>query len=895
MQLSRRIKKISAKSSPENSALSLPVYIHSIDTANMMEYLYVHRLSPLERECLSGASDAERIRLVRLLGMLHDIGKFTPGFQSKIVHSIDNYGDLLNRESVPISVLSDAVPHALAGEVILLWAKLDKNICEIVGSHHGKPQEKPKALDIATYPSSYCSGNSELWHSIWKEWIDYSLCYCGFDEAPSFSKLSKKSKVILSGMLIMADWIASNQYYFPLYAVDTEIPHNVIETRINNAMKRLRFTDIWRSTSTIMDSEMFQSKFGFSGNELQTAVISELSNSEKPGIVIIEAQMGVGKTEAALAAAEIMAAKLGCGGLFFGLPTQATANCIFERCVDWLQNQKLDNAVSMRLAHANSGFIEAYSSLPTRADEVVTFDEDSNISQNAVIAHSWFAGNKRALLSDFVIGTVDQLLMASLKQKHFMLRHLGLAGKVVIIDECHAYDAYMNTYLDRTLTWLGAYNVPVIILSATLPGERRAGLLNAYLKKTDAENVDYEKIGTSRAYPLITYSDGKTVVQKEDIIISSPKRNVQIQKLDNSMIADVISEEMIDGGCVGIIVNTVKKAQSLAQMLKSCLPSMKVVLYHSQFIMKDRANIEKKLISLVGKKSLPKDRDNVIVIGTQVLEQSLDIDFDLLITDLCPMDLLLHRHKRARPALLETPRCFVLNTEQNIDDSIDSLIYDKWLLHKTSTELPPTVTLPSDISPLVQRVYGGSPESSCDDKVKGYYEEYKAKKENKKQRAEVFCIAEPSNGKFGNTLHGMLNQGFTSDKKAEAKVRDGSESVELIILAHKTENTVETVDGSLNISVNTCPSYEEAIELSKHRLRLPSALCSEYKIDGTISELEKMSLQVAEFQSSGLLAGELFLVLDSNYKAKLNGYCLSYSSEEGLVTIKEGGGKENGA
>lgn len=107
--------------------------------------------------------------------------------------------------------------------------------------------------------------------------------------------------------------------------------------------------------------------------------------------------------------------------------------------------------------------------------------EQGEVDADPLQTHAFFRGRKTKLLANLVVGTVDQLLMAALNRKHVMLRQLGLTGKVVILDECHAYDAYMNTYLDRVLNWLGAYHVPVILLSATLPGQRRAELLRAYL------------------------------------------------------------------------------------------------------------------------------------------------------------------------------------------------------------------------------------------------------------------------------------------------------------------------------------------------------------------------------------------------------------------------------
>ena len=160
---------------------------------------------------------------------------------------------------------------------------------------------------------------------------------------------------------------------------------------------------------------------------------------------------------------------------------------------------------SIQLAHAAADLNDDYHALVS--GNTVMYDEDGS----GLVVHSGLSGRKQALLSDFVIGTVDQMLLAALKQKHVMLRHLGLAGKVVIVDECHAYDAYMNQYLDRILTWLGVYKVPVIILSATLPSARRTEMIKAYLGHKSGGSASWMH---SLDYPQLTYTDGNSVMQK---------------------------------------------------------------------------------------------------------------------------------------------------------------------------------------------------------------------------------------------------------------------------------------------------------------------------------------------------------------------------------------------
>ena len=477
--------------------------------------------------------------------------------------------------------------------------------------------------------------------------------------------------------------------------------------RVDRAWEALDLTSPWEVQSDVTEPGAFAERFGFPPNEVQRAMLEAVSQVQEPGVFILEAQMGVGKTEAALGAAEILAKHGGEGGIFFGLPTQATANGIFGRLLAWAEKQPDGLEHSIKLAHGMAELNEAYLRLQqdtVQVEEDLEADPDVD-PESRVMVHQWFRGNKQGLLADFVIGTVDQLLLAALKQKHVMLRHLGLAGKVVVIDECHAYDAYMNCYLDRALTWLGRYKVPVILLSATLPAKRRVELVRAYLNGRTAPDGLWQ---TCRGYPLLTWTDGKRVEQTTIPLETEPRR-VETFPLTEEQLTDTLRSALREGGCAGVIVNTVKKAQAVAARLRAELPEFEVVVFHAQFLMPDRAAKEEALMKRIGKHSTPEQRDKLIVVGTQVLEQSLDIDLDFLVTELCPMDLLLqrigrlHRHEgRARPRPVAQARCAVLDTGTEDFDEGSKAVYGEWLLWRTRKFLPTAITLPDDIAPLVQ-------------------------------------------------------------------------------------------------------------------------------------------------------------------------------------------------
>ncbi len=887
MILSKNLRLMVAKSDRVNSNRWLPFWMHSMDVAKVSEYLYCTRFAGLSEIC--GISFEQLKKIIVLLGYLHDIGKLTELFQAKILRSIPAQKSVLEYYNVIFSQFEefankDKSPHALCGESILLNAGFSDDFCSIIGAHHGIPQNANSKKHIESYPTHYygLKRNSQFWNSLWDEWISFSLTKAEIASLNEILILPKRVQVLLSGLLIMADWIASDQTKFKLIEIDN-IPNinDYPADRFRTAMEQLAFPDVWEPEHFTITEKIFHDYFSFPENKIQSSVIKAVSDCKNTGIFILEAPMGKGKTEAAFAAAEMLAKKNGKTGVFIGLPTQATANGIFERTLNWAEHLSTRFYHSIRLAHSNAYFQPVFANIQRSMPQV---DEDA---ESGLVVHSFFNGSKQSCLADFVVGTVDQLLMCALKKKHAMLLHLGLSQKVVIIDECHAYDAYMNQYLDTALAWLSEYHVPVILLSATLPEKRRNELINAYLRKEDFSSDNLENY-----YPQLTYSDGKDINQWK---IPEPEETaaVQIECADEKTLLSELKNAVISGGCVGIICNTVSRAQYFADIIEA-INNAKVILYHAQYILPDRTEKEELLKKVIGKNSDISTRRGIVVIGTQVLEQSLDIDFDLLITDLCPMDLLLqrigrlHRHNRSdRPFALKKAKCIVLQTEEI--DRASSNIYSKWLLVRTRSLLPDKIKLPQDIAPLVQETYQDFIPENAEEKT--IQKEYMELIELKKRKASGFLMGLPIDSRRKNNLHGWLD-GNVHDQEniAMATVRDGISSVEVIVL-------VQHPDGSMGLLPwhskgeryfrTVCPLEEECKQIAQQKIKLPTMLSQQWNVDKTIQELEESNKYLTGFQKSSWLKGELCLVLDEQLSARLMGFKIRYTKERGLSCIKE--------
>ena len=980
----------------------LPLKQHLEDAANVIEHLWDRWLNDGERNFISAGitstsqsplneggqkqknNEKTAKNLSIFLAAVHDIGKATPAFSTKKGFSNSPYLDSILLDKLEDIGFADIrcfnekdarkSPHNIAGQYLLNEYGFEEDISSIIGAHHGKPVDDRCGVDDNSYlkqgaylKNYYQDVNPESevykkWDKLQRQVLKWALERSKLNSVNDLPEVSQSAQVLLWGLLTMADWIASNEEYFPLinieqYGVDNNF------TRVNGYFKWSK-SDAWNPKEIKDISERYKARFGsesepeFKPRDVQKSLAETVMNTEEPGIFILEATTGIGKTEAALVAAEELAYKTGRSGLFFGLPTQATSNGIFPRIVDWMkkleklempQSDKTDECndlyeseleehnKSIRLCHGKAYLNEVFRNL---ASSINVDESENGISESEIIVNQWFSGRKTAVLDDFVVGTVDQLLMMSLKQKHLALRHLGLSKKVVIIDEVHAYDAYMSQYLKRTLQWLGAYKVPVILLSATLPAQSRLELLNEYQNgraKNITDDLELKRFKENRAnlqlisnqYPIITYTDGYEIKQKSDFPKAADKE-IQVRRISDENLKDLLLDFRKRGGVIGVIVNTVKRAQLIGSQLLEKFGDDTVDIIHSAFIATDRAIKEDKLLKTIGKDG---DRPKFkIIIGTQVLEQSLDIDFDVLITDLAPMDLLfqrigrLQRHDIDREICYKEPTVYIMGLSESLEFEKGSrIVYGDYLLTKTQYYLSDTdvIKIPGDIPELVNKVYANEDEKmDIPEDLKGKYSEFKKEHEVKidslKAKAKVFQLSSPtkilSSSKISNprklsnssqissstpnmpsssaakkSLIGWLKSGIPvdSEEKASAKVRDTEDTIEVIAV-----KKIGTGYGFFGTNEDISGRVEEdsiAKELAKQTFILPKLLSKNYNIDDTIDELEKYNRNyLRKWQTSTWLKGSLGIIFDENDEFIVSGVKLKYSKKLGILYDMKG-------
>lgn len=923
-----------AKKNIENGIFYwLPLRVHLEDCKGMLECLWEHWLCTGQKKLIADSlyftdgrviTDREELakRLACFLGAVHDIGKATPVFQS-----MRRYGEYTELEEYLLGRLesfgltgmrtvtfSSPKPtrHGEAGQVLLKSYGVKDDISAIIGAHHGMPADvgyEDYDVVLENRKKEYFQSEKpeekiySKWDNIQSDIFKWALVSNGFESVDDLPGITQPAQVLLAGLLIMADWIASNEKYFPLfelYACDIEkaLEDGLIKDkasdfdthlmRLQNGFNIWKKTDNWSPHYIYEPSQLYDERFGFAPRSIQEKLHQLINTINNPGIIILEAPMGGGKTEAALAAAELLANRTGRSGIFFGLPTQATSDGIFPRLLDWIKSFERDliEPVSLHLVHGKAQLNEEFLSL--------TYNIEEDGGDKRFIVNDWFSGKKTTSMDDFVVGTVDQFLMVALKQRHLMLRHLGFSKKVVIIDEVHAYDAYMDQYMEQAITWMGAYGVPVIMLSATLPAEKRIAFIKAYLsgrKTINQEDVEFSEIEAklqTMAYPLVTYTDGNKAFIFDDFIVNE-RKDIDIIKINDCDLFDTVCGLSESNGIIGIIVNTVKRAQNLAHIFVDKFGDDKVEVLHSGFIATERVKKEKDLIRSIGKDATRPDFK--IIIGTQVIEQSLDIDFDVMISDLAPMDLLLqrmgrlHRHPIKRPEKHKKPTFYVVGTSANFKfDEGSAYVYGNYILAMTQKYLKDCISIPNDISPLVQQVYAFIADETINEKndslspdIMGFQEKYKARKKQKEARAKNYRLANPEmlrtnkknsktsrNPKTPNLMSWLKNSLIDdSEERGNAQVRDSEDSIEVIAI--KKMGNGYGLFGEKEAISERIYEFDVAKAVARNTIKLPAYLTKEYNIDNTIEFLEAYNMKhLPEWRNILWLRSSLGIIFDEN-------------------------------
>lgn len=524
----------------------------------------------------------------------------------------------------------------------------------------------------------------------------------------------------LGGLCAVADWIGSNVAHFPYEPGPVLHLGEYWRCALDRAAQACSEAGLVRSSgSAVGFGQLFP---GYSPRDVQ--LLTERIVPEQPSLVIVEAEMGKGKTEAALSLATRFFAASRVDGFTVALPTLATSNAMFSRVVQMLERLFPGERVELALAHSRAGRHEPFQALVRRGLRA----EDADAPEASVACARWLLSRKRVLLAQFGVGTIDQLLQSALVVRHQFVRMFGLSRNVVIIDEVHAYDTYMEVLLEHLLLWLGALEVPVILLSATLPAERRVALTRAWLggvtRRAGSAETAVPTLAQARAepYPLVTVCghDGVSTIAAPG---SGSRKTIALERAettsDPTREAAVLSRLVAAaaaGARVVWIRNTVREAQRAYGALAAvrALAAEERFLFHARFRGCDRRAVEERVLERFGKNAPHGGR---ILIATQVVEQSLDLDFDEMHSDLCPVDLLfqragrLHRHARRRPSGWEEPRLIVHGPS---DDAASALrfgpsryVYDAatlWITHEL-LRTRERLSLPDDIRDLVERVY----------------------------------------------------------------------------------------------------------------------------------------------------------------------------------------------
>ena len=597
----------------------------------------------------------DEISCLGALAFLHDIGKLATGFQVKAWHLNPGVTPRGHVQCGWLWLRQDDAADALDGHAVHLaeWPDIEMWF-RLLFAHHGRPVSQPGE---SWGRDAFAPASGYDWKS--EERVMGEALITWFPEIRDHAPppLTYHFAHFFAGMLALSDWVGSDREAFDFLE---EFDPSYWATAREKARRRLRNIGLDPSDARLAGAANWSLLSGHRSPRPAQQSVADVETSER--LVILEAETGAGKTEAALwrfarlfEAGEVEA-------LYFAVPTRAAARQLQTRVNTALKRMFADPVPEAILAIP--GQVMAGEARGRRLPEFRMLWDDTEKTR----PNRWAAEHAtRFLAAQIAVGTVDQVMMAGLKVKHAHLRGAAMSRALIVIDEVHASDAWM-TEIQRSLVAdhlaLGGH---AMLMSATLGSVARAAWRGEALPTLEMTQ--------STAYPVVWTRSGCFPVNDPG---KSPKTlSIRAQYgWSGSQAAELAVAAARRGACVLVIRNTVDRARetwrACAEAASELVFSLDGIptLHHSRFAAEDRARLDAQVETALGTE---RGTGGLILVGTQTLEQSLDIDADFLITDLCPMDVLLqrigrlHRHTRERPRGFDTAQAVVLQPDGGLD------------------------------------------------------------------------------------------------------------------------------------------------------------------------------------------------------------------------------------
>lgn len=879
-----------------------PVVCHLLDTAAVFLALWDEVVGDGVREQTAealGLGGKETRCLLAFWAGLHDLGKITPPFQAQVVDAFNavkeepGYAFAVGAEKERAFRHEMATHWSLAGLLAdegypqsgrRLLKAAGHHVAQLLGGHHGRYGPVLVAEQV-TRASAYQPGlGGEGWAAQRRIHFEELRRLTGGYAVPQ-SALPAELAVVVSGLVVVSDWIASQtEAILPLMpapgwcGTPPELDTHWVQT-LAAAPAKLRATRIGRATFASMD---FDAMFPFTPNPLQRDIVENLPtlvNESSSGLVLITAPTGDGKTEAALFAAGVLSRAANARGLYFALPTMATADGMYPR-VRRFVDRALAGERAVALLHSMAWLSPVYNDRSqTAPGESGEAGQTSAEATTALEADAWLRGSRRGLLAALGVGTIDQALAAILPLKYNALRLFALSDKVFVVDEAHAYGPWMHKLLTILLEWLGAMKAPVVLLSATLTGKTATSLVDAYrrgaghLEPSDAQpcypgwlyvDSDTGAVSTPRG----THTERQRAIAVSlqpvrwdtgDAPASAPVSGGRREALRLALrrVAEA-------GGTALVCCTTVAEAQQTYRDLRAAFPDLAQAegglrLLHSRYSATRRQKITQQCEAAYGKPSSPADterpRPASILVATQVVEQSLDFDFDLVVTDLAPLAQLLQRAGRARrhargtegrPAWAADERTTELVVLEPVDTDGHTerprswgSVYDHSLLIRTARLLHARTTdvaVPGDIQELIDAVYAEEfvedGDASAARELRAFDAERRADEMAEHHLATMVGIRGPAD--VGTNLHLLSRheQGVTEELLT---TRLGADTGRLLCLYEQPDGSLAlSPDGTTKLPRSGRPSRADIACVVSHAAPVPGRWLRDAGEDGLV-------------------------------------------------------------